>query len=61
MSEATSDTGSDTIEELDPSTDPLDQERTADHPDDITDDEAWDGQVVYLEVDDTDDNSNGLL
>jgi hypothetical protein len=56
MSEA----GSDTIEELDPSIDPRDEERSLDHPDDVTDEEAQDGQIVYLEVDDTDDNSNGL-
>ena len=56
MSEA----GGDTIEDLDPSIDPLDDERSLDHPDDVTDDEAQDGQVVFLEIDDTDDDSNGL-
>jgi hypothetical protein len=31
-----------------------------DHPDDITDDEAEAGDVMYREVDDLDDDSNGL-
>lgn len=54
-----SEIGSDTVEELDPSVDML-GEGTLDHPDDVTDEEARDGKVVYLEVDDTDDYSNGL-
>jgi hypothetical protein len=53
-----SETASETMEELDPSTDPHGPE--GDHPDDMTDQEVQDGQVVFLEVDDTDDNSNGL-
>lgn len=31
-----------------------------DHPDDLTDAEAEDGLVTYMEVDDLDDDSNGL-
>lgn len=30
------------------------------HPDDLTEAEAEAGQVLYLEVDDLDDDSNGL-
>jgi hypothetical protein len=31
-----------------------------DHPDDLTDEEAEAGEVLYHEVDDLDDDSNGL-
>ena len=42
--------------------DAIDQnpEATADHPDDLTEDEAAAGQDMYLAVDDLDDDSNGL-
>lgn len=32
-----------------------------DHPDEVTDEEALEGLVVYREVDDLDDDSNGIL
>jgi len=46
------------IDELDPAADP--QPEAGDHPDDLTPEEVEDGRVMFLEVDDTDDNSNGL-
>lgn len=48
-----------TVEELDPSADPEPEE--IDHPDDLSDQEADEGQVIFLEIDDVDDDSNGLL
>lgn len=30
------------------------------HPDEVTEEEAEEGHIVYLEVDDTDDDSNGI-
>ena len=44
--------------ELDPSADS--KPETFDHPNKITDDEAEAGQILYHEVDDLDDDSNGL-
>jgi hypothetical protein len=45
-------------EVLDAAADPHPEEY--DHPDDLTDEEAADGEVLYHEVDDLDDDSNGL-
>ena len=45
-------------EEL-PAIDP-DAEALADHPDELTDDEAAEGLDVYRTVDDLDDHSTGL-
>lgn len=46
------------VEVLDASADP--HPETGDHPDDLTDEESAAGEVVYHEVDDLDDDSNGL-
>lgn len=46
------------VEELDASADPMPEE--GDHPDEVTDDEAEAGEVIYHEIDDLDDDSNGL-
>jgi hypothetical protein len=46
------------VEVLDASVDPMPEE--GDHPDDLTDDEALAGDMIYREVDDLDDDSNGL-
>jgi hypothetical protein len=46
------------VEVLDPSLDPMPEE--GDHPDELTDDEALAGDVIYRAVDDLDDDSNGL-
>lgn len=43
---------------LDPSADPVPE--LVDHPDEVTEEQAAEGQRVYLAVDDTDDDSNGL-
>lgn len=45
-------------EMLDASADPSPED--VDHPDELTDDEAAAGEVMYHEVDDLDDDSNGL-
>ena len=44
--------------QCDAAADPMPEE--GDHPDDLTDEEAVDGEVIYHEVDDLDDDSNGL-
>jgi len=46
------------VEVLDASVDPMPEE--GDHPDELTDDEALAGDMIYREVDDLDDDSNGL-
>lgn len=51
-------TAEDEVELLDAAADPMPEE--GDHPDDLTDDEAAEGDVIYHEVDDLDDDSNGL-
>lgn len=53
-----SNTADDGIELLDAAADPMPEE--GDHPDDLTDEEADAGEVLYHEVDDLDDDSNGL-
>jgi hypothetical protein len=53
MSETT-----DEAELLDAAADPMPEE--GDHPDDVTDEEAEAGEVIYREIDDLDDDSNGL-
>lgn len=52
------DTTEDGVELLDASADPIPEE--SDHPDEVTDEEAAAGEVMYHEVDDLDDDSNGL-
>ena len=52
-------TTGETAEELDPSADPAPEE--GDHPEDLSDQEADEGQVIFLEIDDVDDDSNGLV
>jgi hypothetical protein len=51
-------TPEDGVELLDASADP--EPETFDHPDELTDVEAAAGEVMYHEVDDLDDDSNGL-
>lgn len=51
-------TAGEDVELLDASADSMPEQ--GDHPDEITDDEAQAGDVMYLEVDDLDDDSNGL-
>ena len=46
------------VEVLDAGADP--NQEHGDHPDEVTDDEAAAGEVMYHEVDDLDDDSNGL-
>ena len=48
----------DEVELLDAAADPMREE--GDHPDDVTDEEAEAGEVIYREIDDLDDDSNGL-
>ncbi len=48
----------DEAEVLDANADPTPE--LGDHPDDLTDDEAAAGHVIYREIDDLDDDSNGL-
>ena len=50
--------GGEDVELLDASADSIPEQ--GDHPDDITDDEVHAGEVMYREVDDLDDDSNGL-
>lgn len=51
-------TAGEDVELLDASADATPEQ--GDHPDEITDDEARAGDVMYREVDDLDDDSNGL-
>ncbi len=51
-------TTEDEAELLDASADPNPED--VDHPDEVTDEEAAAGEVMYHEVDDLDDDSNGL-
>ena len=51
-------TESEGVELLDASVDATPE--LGDHPDEITDDEVQAGDVMYREVDDLDDDSNGL-
>ena len=53
-----SETAGEDAELLDASVDSMPEE--GDHPDEVTDDEAEAGDVMYREVDDLDDDSNGL-
>lgn len=46
------------VEVLDASADPHPEE--FDHPDELTEEEAAEGEIIYHEVDDLDDDSNGL-
>lgn len=48
--------------EFDEHLDPIDTDPEAgtDHPDEVTDGEAQEGQAVYEAVDDLDDDSNGV-
>lgn len=51
-------TAGEDAELLDASLDSMLEE--GDHPDEVTDDEVQAGDVMYREVDDLDDDSNGL-
>jgi hypothetical protein len=53
-----SETAGEDAELLDASVDSMPEE--GDHPEEVTDDEAVAGDVMYREVDDLDDDSNGL-
>ena len=53
-----SETDGEEVEVLDASADP--NPELGDHPDDLSDDEVAAGHVIYREIDDLDDDSNGL-
>ena len=49
-----------TPEQLEPVDVTADAAELADHPDEVTDEQATEGLAVYRAVDDLDDESNGL-